>query len=192
MMLPFGKRLVQELNVPVGVIVGAAGGTDSGRWLAKGAGGDPELRRVAALYEKRFPEYQKQYEKDKADLEKENAEWLAALLPFLQKHWDYLKTENAKGKNSAIEQFLATGGDVFKVQTLTAMNKDQLKLLDEALTPLIKNNGPEGKDGLALVDEFVRAHYPERLDLKPFWLSWHYGWGVRLHSGPPRRRCRRP
>lgn len=180
MMLPFGKRLVEELKVPVGVIVGAAGGTDSGRWLAKGAGADPELLRVAALYEKRYPEFQKQYEKDKVDLEAEDAQWQAALLPFLKKHWNYLTTENARNKNSAIQTFIAGGGDLSKVQRLGDLSKDQLKLLDEALTPLIKNNGPEGQEGLALVDDFVRARYPERLDLRPFWLSWHYGWGVRL------------
>lgn len=179
MMLPFGRRLVEELKVPVGIIVGAAGGTDSGRWLAPGAGADPELQRVATLYEKRYPEFQKQYEKDVADLAQENADWEAALLPFLRKHWDYLKTENAKGKDSFIEKFVTGGGDLSKVQKLGDLNKEQLKFLDEALTPLIKSEGPEGKEGLALVDDFVRAHHPERLDLKPCWLSWHYGWGIR-------------
>ena len=179
MMLPFGRRLVSELDVPVGVMVGAAGGTDSGRWLAPGAGADPELLRVAVVYEKRYPEFKKQYEDDLAELAKETADWEARLLPFLRKHWAFLTKPDAKGvKNPEIEKFLASGGDLNKIQKLSELNKDQLRSLNNGLASLIKSAGPEAQEGLALVDDFVRATHPERLDLKPVWSFWHYGWGV--------------
>lgn len=35
LLLPFGVKLHQELNVPVGLMLGAVGGTPSGRWLSE-------------------------------------------------------------------------------------------------------------------------------------------------------------
>lgn len=180
LMWNFGRNLQKDLNVPVGLLVGAAGGTDSGRWLAPGAGADPELLRVVAVYEKRYPEFKKQYEDDVAELAKEEADWEARLLPFLRKHWAFLTKPDAKGvKNADIQKFVASGGDIHKLQKLSELTKEQRRFLDDGLTPLIKSTGPEANESLALVDDFVRTTHPERLDLKPCWLSWHYGWGVR-------------
>ncbi|MCX7010544.1 MAG: hypothetical protein NTY53_25420 [Kiritimatiellaeota bacterium] len=181
LMWNFGRNLQKNLNVPVGLLVGAAGGTDSGRWLALGAGADPELLRVAAIYEKRYPEFKKQYEDDVAELAKEDTDWEARLLPYLLKHWACMTELGAKKgeKNPHTEKFVAGGGDLNKIQKLSELNQEQLKCLNGSLSRLINSNGPEVNEGLALVDDFVRATHPERLDLKPCWLSWHYGWGIR-------------
>lgn len=66
----FGVRLQQELNVPVGLMLGAVGGTPSGYWLSDEAyRSDAAVKTVVAA----APKFEA--EKAKADLEKLLAKW---------------------------------------------------------------------------------------------------------------------
>ena len=68
----FGVRLQQELNVPVGLMVGAVGGTPSGYWLSEQSyRADDAVKAVVAA----APKFD--LEKAKADLEKQLAKWEA-------------------------------------------------------------------------------------------------------------------
>jgi len=69
----FGLRLHQELEVPVGLMVGAVGGTPSGYWLSEEAyHSDSACKEVAAKYEASSPyePRRKKYEEDLAKWEK--------------------------------------------------------------------------------------------------------------------------
>lgn len=81
LLFAFGQRLGYELDVPVGIIVGAVGGTPSGRWLTDGmlkqdalcqeqikrnAAEQPLEKRLEA-YEKSLPRNQELADKAKAD-----------------------------------------------------------------------------------------------------------------------------
>lgn len=181
LLFPFGQRLSEEIKVPIGLMVSAVGGTASGRWAPKDAGADAEVLRMAALYQQRFPAMQKQYDDDEATMEKETADWYAALLPYLRKYEPLMVAPDAKGKpNPSAEKWKASGVDLSKIATLGALTKDQRKLLNSVLGSFIKtyDGKPEVAEGLAIVDDFMRARHPAWLDLKPFWLSWQYGWGV--------------
>jgi sialate O-acetylesterase len=53
--LSFGLRLQKELGVPVGLLVGAVGGTPSGFWLSQAAyDGDADCKAVAAKYAEHY------------------------------------------------------------------------------------------------------------------------------------------
>lgn len=75
-MLPFGLRLQQELDVPIGLMLGAVGGTPSGYWLTEemfkaDAPSQALVAKAAAAYQ---PEAaQKKYESDLAAWEKADA-----------------------------------------------------------------------------------------------------------------------
>lgn len=67
----FGQRLHQDLNVPVGLMVGAVGGTPSGDWCPREAVvRDPEILRQVELYAKVFPEFEKRNAETTAAWEK--------------------------------------------------------------------------------------------------------------------------
>lgn len=55
LLFAFGLRLHQELNVPVGLLQGAVGGTPSGNWLGEEAyRADPSCKKVAAEFAKTY------------------------------------------------------------------------------------------------------------------------------------------
>jgi len=69
----FGVPLQKELDVPVGLMVGAVGGTPSGNWISQAAyQADPACKAVAAEFAKTYSldAAKKQYEKDVAVWEK--------------------------------------------------------------------------------------------------------------------------
>lgn len=72
LLFSFGVQLQKELGVPVGLMVGAAGGTPSGFWLSKAAfaedaGCKEAIAKAVALYP--VAEMQKRYEQQLADWE---------------------------------------------------------------------------------------------------------------------------
>lgn len=78
LLTPFAVKLHQELKVPVGMMLGAVGGTPSGAWLSEQAVSEDstvqeqiaayakEHSKLVAEYEKRLPEYEKQAAEAKA------------------------------------------------------------------------------------------------------------------------------
>ncbi|MEY4198627.1 MAG: hypothetical protein RLZZ265_367 [Verrucomicrobiota bacterium] len=75
-LLPFGLRLQQELDVPVGLLLGAVGGTPSGYWLTEemfqtDAACKSVVQKFAATYQ--IEPLQKRYEADLAAWEKASA-----------------------------------------------------------------------------------------------------------------------
>lgn len=69
----FGQRLQEELKVPVGLMVGAVGGTPSGYWLSEEAyAGDAACQDLVKRLLETYPaeELQKQYERELAAWEK--------------------------------------------------------------------------------------------------------------------------
>jgi sialate O-acetylesterase len=60
LLLPFGVRLQQELKVPVGLMLGAVGGTPSGRWLTE------DMFRADALCQEQVKKGLAGYDADKA------------------------------------------------------------------------------------------------------------------------------
>lgn len=69
----FGQRLQQELGVPVGLMVGAVGGTPSGAWLSQEAyDADPACKEVVQKFAATYPydSLLKKYEQDLALWEK--------------------------------------------------------------------------------------------------------------------------
>jgi sialate O-acetylesterase len=81
LLLSFGLPLHKELNVPVGLMVGAVGGTPSGRWLSKEAlAEDAACQAVIKKYvaDHPFEEMQKKYEEAMARWQKAAAKAKAA------------------------------------------------------------------------------------------------------------------
>jgi sialate O-acetylesterase len=75
-LLAFGERLHRDLEVPVGLIVGAVGGTPSGSWLSQDAYDQSEAcKKSLALFSKTYnaTAAQKQYEAKLAGWEKQAA-----------------------------------------------------------------------------------------------------------------------
>jgi sialate O-acetylesterase len=63
LLFSFGVQLREKLNVPVGLIVGAVGGTPSGAWLSQAAfDADEKSQRLIQEYGKIYPEQLKAYE----------------------------------------------------------------------------------------------------------------------------------
>lgn len=70
LLFSFGQPLQRELNVPVGLLVGAVGGTPSGFWLSQEAyEADPACKDAIANYAKTY-DYDAAVRKYEADLEK--------------------------------------------------------------------------------------------------------------------------
>jgi sialate O-acetylesterase len=82
LLLPFGVRLNQELGVPVGLMLGAVGGTPSGAWL------DDEMFKADPLCQEQLKKAAAKY-----DPEKVKAAYAAAL-----KKWE-ADAEKAKAEN---------------------------------------------------------------------------------------------
>ncbi|MCA9179011.1 MAG: hypothetical protein KDB14_31320 [Planctomycetales bacterium] len=61
LLFPFGERLHRELNVPIGLIVGAVGGTPSGSWIPPQTFTDSQLCRES------IAEFAKTYDHDAAE-----------------------------------------------------------------------------------------------------------------------------
>jgi sialate O-acetylesterase len=73
LLFSFGLPLQKELDVPVGLMVGAKGGTPSGYWLSKEAfDTDPACK--AAIHSSSFEQAQKEYTERLAKWEKQEAE----------------------------------------------------------------------------------------------------------------------
>ncbi len=73
LLYPFGVRLHEELKVPVGLMLGAVGGTPSGYWLSEEMyQADAACKEVAAQFAKTYPleALQKKYPQDVAAWEK--------------------------------------------------------------------------------------------------------------------------
>ncbi len=73
LLYPFGIRLHEELKVPVGLMLGAVGGTPSGYWLSEEMyQADAACKQVAAEFAKTYPleALQKKYPQDVAAWEK--------------------------------------------------------------------------------------------------------------------------
>lgn len=73
LLYPFGVRLHEELKVPVGLMLGAVGGTPSGYWLSEEMyQADAACKEVAAQFAKTYPleALQKKYPQDIAAWEK--------------------------------------------------------------------------------------------------------------------------
>ncbi|MBE3109509.1 MAG: sialate O-acetylesterase [Acidobacteria bacterium] len=97
----FGVRLHQELQVPVGLALGAVGGTPSGYWLSEEAyAADAACKEVvqkfAATYS--FEAAQKKYEQNLAKWEKEAAEAKQAGKPTPRKPAAPVKAGKGQGK----------------------------------------------------------------------------------------------
>src|SRR5580704_12703010 len=60
LLLPFGVRLQQELGVPVGLMLGAVGGTPSGAWLSE------DMFKADALCQEQVKKAAANYDPDKA------------------------------------------------------------------------------------------------------------------------------
>lgn len=78
LLFSFGLRLQQELGVPVGLMVGAVGGTPSGHWVTKEMlAADPACQAVVAKYEAAFPfaARQEKYEQELAKYKVDLAHW---------------------------------------------------------------------------------------------------------------------
>jgi len=91
LLLPFGVRLHQELDVPVGLMLGAVGGTPSGRWLSE------EMYAVDALCQEQARKALAVYdsEKAKAGFEAALKKWEADTASF---NAEKAKAEAAKEK----------------------------------------------------------------------------------------------
>jgi sialate O-acetylesterase len=77
LLFAFGVRLQQELDVPVGLMMGAVGGTPSGPWLSEAAyAADPACKEAIQKFAATYPlaELQKKYEADLAKWEKDAEE----------------------------------------------------------------------------------------------------------------------
>ena len=78
LLFSFGLRLQQELDVPVGLMVGAVGGTPSGYWVTQEMlAADPACQAVVAKYEAAFPYIarQEKYEQELAQYKVDLAHW---------------------------------------------------------------------------------------------------------------------
>lgn len=67
LLFPFGERLQRELDVPIGLIVGAVGGTPSGSWIP------PETFANSQRCKASIAEFAKTYDKDAANKKYERA-----------------------------------------------------------------------------------------------------------------------
>lgn len=95
LLLPFGVKLQQELGVPVGLMLGAVGGTPSGAWLSEEMFKADELcqeqvkkgtanydpAKAKAAYEAAIKKWEEAAEKAKADNKKPPAKPVAPLAP---------------------------------------------------------------------------------------------------------------
>ena len=63
LLFAFGVKLHEELDVPVGLMVGAAGGTPSGAWLSEAAlAADPAIQELIEKYAATYPALLRKYE----------------------------------------------------------------------------------------------------------------------------------
>jgi sialate O-acetylesterase len=83
LLLPFGVRLQQELGVPVGLMLGAVGGTPSGAWLSE------EMFKADALCQEQVKKAAATYDADKAK---------AAYAAALKKWEEAVEKAKADGK----------------------------------------------------------------------------------------------
>ena len=91
LLFSFGLPLQQKLDVPVGLMVGAVGGTPSGYWLSEEAyANDAACKEVVAKYAATysFEDAQKRVEGETVKYDQAKAEW------------DKLSKEEQKGKNA--------------------------------------------------------------------------------------------
>jgi len=104
----FGQKLQQELNVPVGLVIGAVGGTPSGDWCPRAAlEKDREIRRQMELYAKIYPEFGKKNQEIAAAWEK--------LADKDQVGWGDPRRPNMKGiPKPATSDKLAKAGHLFE------------------------------------------------------------------------------
>ncbi|MCE9607741.1 MAG: sialate O-acetylesterase [Planctomycetia bacterium] len=89
----FAVRVNEDLKVPVGMLLGAVGGTPSGAWVSQEAvAGDPEVQKQIAEYAKGYDALMKHYEEvDLPTWEKANAAAKAAGKPDVRKPAPYDK-----------------------------------------------------------------------------------------------------
>ena len=78
LLFAFGQSLQTELNVPVGIMVGAVGGTPSGFWLTEemyraDAPCREMIKRVAPSYD--YPGLKAKYDEEKIEWDKKMVEW---------------------------------------------------------------------------------------------------------------------
>lgn len=78
LLFAFGQKLQAELDVPVGLMVGAVGGTPSGFWLTEAMyRGDEDCAEAVRKFAPTHPyeELHRQYLADKAEYDEAHAEW---------------------------------------------------------------------------------------------------------------------
>jgi sialate O-acetylesterase len=79
LLTPFAVKLHQELKVPVGMMLGAVGGTPSGAWVSEqSVGEDSAVQEKIAAYAKQYDKFVAEYEKRRPEYEKQAAEAKAA------------------------------------------------------------------------------------------------------------------